>query len=106
MEGLLGLGILKGRREDVARAGTIAAFFPHGLGHHVGLDVHDVSGTLALSAAEGRGQQLDFGKRAMVTPSMLADMTRASSSQHAVGGGRSKTQLLLPNMIVTVEPGM
>ncbi|KID75098.1 Xaa-Pro dipeptidase, partial [Metarhizium brunneum ARSEF 3297] len=106
MEGLLGLGILKGRREDVARAGTVAAFFPHGLGHHVGLDVHDVSGTLALSAAEGRGQQLDFGKRAMVTPSMLADMTCASSSQDAVGGGRSKTQLLLPNMIVTVEPGI
>lgn len=43
VEGLHELGIF--RREfsvdEIFYAGTAAAFFPHGLGHHVGLDVHE-----------------------------------------------------------------
>ncbi|GAO18222.1 hypothetical protein UVI_02022880 [Ustilaginoidea virens] len=69
LDGLLNLGILKGHRDEIARAGTVAAFFPHGLGHHVGLDVHDVSSTLPLAVAQA-GLQLDYGKRTMVTPAI------------------------------------
>lgn len=39
---LLRLGILKGDHMDIFHAGTFLAFFPHGLGHHMGLEVHDV----------------------------------------------------------------
>ncbi|KAG5930127.1 hypothetical protein E4U42_002863 [Claviceps africana] len=114
MDGLLALGILKGPRDEIARAGTMAAFFPHGLGHHVGLDVHDVSGTLALAATPttadaARGVQLDHGKRLMVTPAMLAHMRRESGSHgepHTAAAGDRKRQHLLPNMVVTVEPGI
>ncbi|KAK4457464.1 putative Xaa-Pro aminopeptidase [Cladorrhinum samala] len=42
---LLKLGILhNGTASEIFSRGTVAAFFPHGLGHHVGLEVHDVTG--------------------------------------------------------------
>jgi Xaa-Pro dipeptidase len=31
----------------MAEAGITSAFFPHGLGHHLGLQVHDVAGKVA-----------------------------------------------------------
>ncbi len=40
--GLKDLGILKGSVDDIVAAGAHALFFPHGLGHMMGLDVHDM----------------------------------------------------------------
>jgi Xaa-Pro aminopeptidase len=40
--GLKDLGILKGNVDDIVAAGAHALFFPHGLGHMMGLDVHDM----------------------------------------------------------------
>ncbi|EJP61908.1 metallopeptidase family M24 [Beauveria bassiana ARSEF 2860] len=44
IDGLLELGIFKGDREEILAARTSAAFFPHGLGHHLGMDCHDTCG--------------------------------------------------------------
>lgn len=41
-EGLVELGILKGDVDEIVEKGAHALFFPHGLGHLVGLDVHDM----------------------------------------------------------------
>lgn len=41
-EGLTNLGIMKGNPEDAVREGAHAMFMPHGLGHMMGLDVHDM----------------------------------------------------------------
>ena len=42
--GLRDLGILKGRPEEAVAEGAHALFFPHGIGHMIGLDVHDMEG--------------------------------------------------------------
>jgi Xaa-Pro aminopeptidase len=42
--GLKGLGLMKGDVDEAVRAGAHALFFPHGLGHMMGLDVHDMEG--------------------------------------------------------------
>ncbi len=41
-EGLKTLGLMKGDTEEAVQAGAHALFFPHGLGHMIGLDVHDM----------------------------------------------------------------
>ncbi|NIO49249.1 MAG: M24 family metallopeptidase [Candidatus Aminicenantes bacterium] len=40
--GLKDLAMIKGDIEDAVREGVHAMFFPHGLGHLIGLDVHDM----------------------------------------------------------------
>lgn len=102
IRGLLKLGILKGRFDEIQKAGTVAAFFPHGLGHHVGLEVHDVSGTDRLLLGRESGVQIEGGKREMVSPTTLQAMRRMASAPPPYHG----RQALQPNMIVTVEPGM
>ncbi len=42
--GLKELGIMKGDTDAAVAAGAHALFFPHGLGHMLGLDVHDMEG--------------------------------------------------------------
>ena len=42
--GIKELGLLKGDVDEIVKAGAHAMFFPHGLGHMMGLDVHDMEG--------------------------------------------------------------
>ena len=41
-QGLKELGLMRGDVEEAVAAGAHALFFPHGLGHMMGLDVHDM----------------------------------------------------------------
>ncbi|KAL2356901.1 putative Xaa-Pro aminopeptidase [Cryomyces antarcticus] len=86
--GLLQLGILhNGTHEEIYRAGTSTAFFPHGLGHHLGLEVHDVS-AVPLMATEKPADH----------PVVQTDVCKAPVD--------FRSGLLEEGMVVTVEPGI
>ena len=40
-EGLIGLGLLRGTAADAVASGAMTMLMPHGLGHGLGMDVHD-----------------------------------------------------------------
>lgn len=41
-QGLMNIGLMKGNVDEAVAAGAHALFMPHGLGHQIGLDVHDM----------------------------------------------------------------
>ncbi|AGY59313.1 aminopeptidase P family protein [Gloeobacter kilaueensis] len=60
--GLVDLGILRGQAEDLVEADAHALFFPHGVGHLIGLDVHDMEDLGDLAGyAPGRSRSHRFG---------------------------------------------
>ena len=85
IKGLLKLGILKGDPDEIYQLGTSSAFYPHGLGHHVGLEVHDVLGLPIIRYVED-GLVLD---NATALPRCAADQP-----------------VLEAGMVITVEPGI
>ncbi|MCX7593699.1 MAG: aminopeptidase P family protein [Fischerella sp.] len=61
-EGLVDLGILRGNAEDLVEMDAHSLFFPHGIGHLLGLDVHDMEDLGDLAGYEqGRKRSDRFG---------------------------------------------
>ena len=64
VEGLKGLGLMKGNAEDAVREGAHALFYPHGLGHMMGLDVHDMENLGELWVGyNGQPKSTQFGRK-------------------------------------------
>jgi Xaa-Pro aminopeptidase len=42
LDNLSQLGLVKGDPDEMAELGIAGLFMPHGLGHNMGLDVHDM----------------------------------------------------------------
>ncbi|MEM9976501.1 MAG: aminopeptidase P family protein [Cyanobacteria bacterium P01_D01_bin.2] len=60
--GLVDLGILRGQPDDLVEQDAHALFFPHGVGHLLGLDVHDMEDLGDLAGyAPGRSRSDRFG---------------------------------------------
>ena len=74
-------GFIRMSAEAAVESGVSSAFFPHGLGHPIGLQVHDVAGFQASDAG---------GTIARPPGHPYLRMTRA----------------LEPGMVVTIEPGL
>ena len=84
-KGMTDLGLMKGNPEEAARAGAACMFLPHGLGHMMGLDVHDMEnlGEVNVGYEEGRSKSTQFGFKSL----RLA-------------------KALEPGFVFTVEPGI
>jgi len=85
-ERLKELGLMKGDTDEAVRAGAHAMFLPHGLGHMMGMDVHDM---------EGLGQ----------TYVGFDDETRPNLEQFGTNCLRMGRRLE-PGFVVTDEPGI
>jgi Xaa-Pro aminopeptidase len=77
-EGLVAFGLLRGDPESLVQSGAVWLFFPHGIGHLVGLGVRDAGGT---PLRERRNDPKPY-------PNLRIDLP------------------LEPGMVVTVEPGI
>jgi len=61
-EGLGALGLMKGNPGEAVEAGAHALFMPHGLGHMLGLDVHDMEDLGDIAGySKGRKRSSQFG---------------------------------------------
>jgi Xaa-Pro aminopeptidase len=61
---LVSEGLCTGTPDDVVAEGAHAAFFPHGIGHHLGMDVHDLEAFGDRpSYPPGQGRPTPFGTR-------------------------------------------
>ncbi len=64
VEGLKELGLMKGEAEDAVREGAHALFYPHGLGHMMGLDVHDMESLGEIWVGyNGEPKSTQFGRK-------------------------------------------
>ena len=84
-DGLKDLGLMKGDMEEAVKQEAHALFFPHGLGHMLGLDVHDM---------ESLGEN-----------NVGYDETVSRSSQFGTSYLRLAKQLK-PGFVLTIEPGI
>jgi Xaa-Pro aminopeptidase len=83
-DGLVQMGLLKGKPDALVESGAHALFFPHGVGHLLGIDVHDM---------EAFGDQVHYGKG------------RKRSEQFGTAYLRLDLDLE-PGMCFTIEPGI
>lgn len=82
--GLKDLGIMKGDPADAVEAGAHAMFFPCGLGHMMGLDVHDMENLGEVWVGyDGQPKSTQFGRKSL----RLA-------------------RPLEPGFVLTIEPGV
>lgn len=83
-EGLVKVDLLRGDPDELAARGAHTLFFTHGLGHLIGLDVHDMEDFGDLAGYEaGRTRRSEFGHKFL-----------------------RLDRDLKPGMAVTIEPGV
>ena len=83
-EGMKDLGMMKGNLDDAIAAGAHAMFFPCGVGHMMGMDVHDMEDLGEVQVGyDGQSKSTEFGLKSL----RLA-------------------RPLQPGFVLTIEPGI
>ena len=84
-EGLIGVGLLKGSVDQLIESGAMTMLMPHGLGHGLGMDVHDCEA---------------MGERSYDFSTLLDQAARSATCVHRA------TWRLEPGTVLTDEPGI
>lgn len=84
-EGLKALGLMQGDLDEAVAQGAHALFFPHGLGHMIGLDVHDME---------------DLGENFVGYSATVQRSTQFGTAYLRLA------RELEPGFVLTVEPGI
>lgn len=84
-EGLKEIGLMNGDMQEAVEAGAHALFFPHGLGHMLGLDVHDME---------------DLGENFVGYAGEAERIAQFGTAYLRLG------RTLQPGFVLTVEPGI
>ena len=97
VEGFMRLGILRECSVDeLLKSRVVKTFYPHGLGLHMGLDVHDVSVQPILSVRAGKEQSIvNYCEKSLLRP-----------TDEVLTACWAGTVLLEPEMVITVELGI
>lgn len=82
-EAMLELGLLSGRKADIISSGQHRKYYPHGLGHYLGMDVHD-AGKYYLN---GEPRPIEPGMTFTVEPGLYipANDTSAPAEYRGIG---------------------
>ncbi len=83
-QGLKDLGLMRGDPAAATAAGAHALFFPHGIGHMLGLDVHDM---------EDLGDAVGYDEGEARSPQFGLNFLRLAKA-------------LKPGFVITIEPGI
>ena len=80
--------------EDLLESRVVKAFFPLGLSHHMGLDVHDAGAKPKLSFCEDKERSIaKYSETGLLRP-----------ANEVVASCMSGASLLEPGTVITVEP--
>jgi Xaa-Pro aminopeptidase len=83
VEGMLSLGLMKGKVDEIITSGQVKRFYPHGTGHWLGMDVHDVG----LYQVNGEPRKLEPGMMFTIEPGFYVqpDDKDAPSAYKGIG---------------------
>ena len=84
-EGLKGVGLIKSTAEEAVEAGAMYMFMPHGLGHGMGMDVHDLE---------------NIGERSFDFSTVLDRAAKSATCIHRA------TWRVEPGTVMSDEPGI
>jgi Xaa-Pro aminopeptidase len=121
-DGLADFGLLRGQAESLFESGAASLFFPHGVGHMVGLGVRDASGALRSRDQPGpgfprlrvdlplqRGYTMTVEPGIYFVPALLTDRSTRGQFGEQVDWGRVDKMLgsggirLEDNVLITDE---
>jgi len=80
---MIELGLVRGRKEDIMKSNEHRKYYPHGIGHWLGMDVHDAG----LYMIKGEPRPIEAGMVFTVEPGLYIPATDKSAPEELRGIG-------------------